>query len=92
MYSVILLGRLTMCCIVRLTVTGLITVAVAFWPSSQASIRASSTWQMLTPLSMHPSLNLLQSSGSALNDATKLRLEYDFGRLFMADVMWLAGV
>jgi len=35
---------------------------------------------MDTPLSAHPPLNLLHRSGSTLNEATKTRLEYDFGR------------
>jgi len=35
---------------------------------------------MDTPLSAHPPLKRLHRSGSTLNEATKTRLEYDFGR------------
>jgi len=52
-------------------VTGLMTVAVAFCPSIQASIRASRTQQISVPLRWHSFLKLLQISGSALKDATK---------------------
>jgi len=52
-------------------VTGLMTVAVAFCPSIQASIRASRTQQISAPLRWHSFLKLLQISGSALKEATK---------------------
>jgi len=52
-------------------VTGLMTVAVAFCPSIQASIRASRMQQISAPLRWHSFLKLLQISGSALKEATK---------------------